>query len=326
MSTLAEGDAGVGPAQVKETGRGGSIVGLLRSTFESLLLLSLLLAVEALFFGSGYFASLSIHPFWIVVLLASVQNGLFAGVVTTALAASLMDWPPRPIGVDITTHYLATAILPLQWLIVSFCIGFYREGQIRAERQLVTANARLTQINEALASEIARLDQTIRAQELAASTARQQQSNVGEALGKIVALSQATGEELQVRFGEAAAKLTKESSVLLLAPDQKADADKSGGAPVKELEVLLGDHGFLSRLNDADSALLVAPGGTEEPARQFAVRAFQTRSTAAGAGIVAVAVGEHGGAIAALITEILAHAARLALSCTSFAALEEVDA
>lgn len=59
----------------------------------------LLLAIDAtepLFFGPGYFAGLTYHPFWIVILLAAVQHGLFVGLSVVGLAALLMDWPTRP--------------------------------------------------------------------------------------------------------------------------------------------------------------------------------------------------------------------------------------
>jgi hypothetical protein len=147
---------------------------LLRAVLESLLLLLLMRAVEALFFGPGTFASMSLHPFWIVVLITSAQHGLFAGVITAGLAALMMEWPQRPIGMDITEHYLDVAIVPMQWLLVALCVGLFRQGEIRAKNFLAAENARLSEANEVLAKEVDRLDATIWDMELAAVTASAQ--------------------------------------------------------------------------------------------------------------------------------------------------------
>lgn len=152
------------------TSTSGTIL-LLRAVLESLLLLLLIRVVEALFFGPGTFASMSLHPFWMVVLIASVQHGLFGGVLTAGLAALMMDWPARPIGMDITEHYLAVTIVPMQWLLVALCMGLFRQVEIRAGRRLDVENARLSEVNEALAAEVDRLDGIIWEMELTAVTA-----------------------------------------------------------------------------------------------------------------------------------------------------------
>lgn len=121
----------------------------------------LLLAIDAtepLFFGPGYFAGLTYHPFWIVILLAAVQHGLFVGLSVVGLAALLMDWPTRPLGVDITAHYADIATAPAQWLLVALIVGLYRQHQLRNERAIRQSNARLQQVNQTLVGEIRRLD------------------------------------------------------------------------------------------------------------------------------------------------------------------------
>jgi hypothetical protein len=182
VNSSAEPGTGLSNVHGTDVSDNESAITLFRMIFEGLVLLLLMLAIERLFFGPGYYASLSIHPFWIVVLITSVQNGLYVGVITTALAGLLMEWPPRPIGADITAHYLSVAILPLQWLLVSFCIGIFRQAQIRTEQRLLSDKARLIEINEALAIEIMRLDEMVHDLELNATTAPRRQSDTGQAV------------------------------------------------------------------------------------------------------------------------------------------------
>lgn len=134
---------------------GGSF---LRGFVGSAVLLLAIDAVEPLFFGPGYFSGLTYHPFWIVILLAAVQHGLFVGLSVVGLATLLMDWPARPLGVDITAHYADVATAPAQWLLVALVVGLYRQHQLRQERVVRQANDRLQQVNQTLADEIRRLD------------------------------------------------------------------------------------------------------------------------------------------------------------------------
>lgn len=152
-------------------GRDESAV-FLRGVLESAALLLLIRVAEPLFFGSGHFATLAFHPFGIVVLLAAVQHGLFLGIATVGLATLMMDWPPRPIGVDITAHYMDMASAPSQWLLIALLVGLYRQLQIRRDQQLRRENALLVDMNETLAAEIRRLDAALARAELRMATGR----------------------------------------------------------------------------------------------------------------------------------------------------------
>ena len=95
----------------------------LRGLVGSAVLLLAIKASESLFFGAGYFSSLTYHPFWIVILLAAVQHGLFVGLSIVGLATMMMDWPSRAVGTDITEYYVDIATQPVQWLVVALVIG-----------------------------------------------------------------------------------------------------------------------------------------------------------------------------------------------------------
>lgn len=139
---------------------------LARNLIESAALLIALTVTERLLFGPGFYAGLVQHPFWIVVLLAAVQGGLYPGVGAAALAILMLDQPPRPVGMDITQHYIQSALLPMQWLATSLCIGLYRQLQIERERHLREENARLRETADLLAEELTRTDAALGAAEL----------------------------------------------------------------------------------------------------------------------------------------------------------------
>ncbi|CAM3403316.1 hypothetical protein PANO111632_17790 [Paracoccus nototheniae] len=145
----------------------------------------LLLAIdlsERLLFGEGYFSGLAWHPFWIVILLAAVQHGLLVGLSIVGLATMMMDWPTRPVGVDITEHYGDIASVPAQWLVVALLIGLYRQGQLNRERAMARECDRLREVNLVLAGEIHRLDAFVARAELAAVT---RAPGAGQPLGQI---------------------------------------------------------------------------------------------------------------------------------------------
>lgn len=73
-----------------------------------------MLWLEPVLFGRGFYAGLTVRPFWVVVIIASLQGGLLIGVATAALAGALMDWPVRPLDVDVTRHYATLAIAPIE--------------------------------------------------------------------------------------------------------------------------------------------------------------------------------------------------------------------
>ncbi len=130
----------------------------LRSLVGVVLLLGAIAAAEPLMFGLGYFHTLTLHPFWIVVLLAASQHGLAVGLAAVAAATVLLGMPVRPLGMDATVHFAQAAVLPLQWLTVALILGMYRQRQLQATEALWQANTRLTQMNDTLAQEVDRMD------------------------------------------------------------------------------------------------------------------------------------------------------------------------
>lgn len=239
---------------------------LLRSIFESLLVLLLLRAIEQVFFGPGTFSAQAVHPFWIVVLIASVQSGVFAGVFSAGLAVLMMDWPARPIGVDITDYYLSVAIVPAQWLLAALVVGLFRQTQIRAERQLIGDKARLVDANKILAGEVVRLDKLFRDLELEAVTAQERADRLPDALTKTAVLASAAPKEVPGRLVAAGAALgARDVRLIIDGEDRGRDGSKSLPAlrqlnalrrndrPIRELSQA--GHAVPLRLDEGEAAI-----------------------------------------------------------------------
>jgi hypothetical protein len=180
------------------------VLDFMRAVLGHIILLLLLVAAERIFFDQGYFASLIQHPFWIVVLIAAVHDGLFVGVITAVAATLLMDWPPRPAEADITAHYIQIAVVPLQWLLAALCIGLFRQAELRNAKAAAVEMARLEQVNEVLALDIVKLESHFtRAQLETLSRGGTQEPDAG-LLQRVLALQDADGTMLAARFQDLA--------------------------------------------------------------------------------------------------------------------------
>ena len=166
----------MGTAETKSARRGflqATILGVrCTALVEIALLIGVSLAIDGLFFGGTRFRALTLHPFWIPVLLASVQygtnSGLLAAIVSTA-ALLTGNLPPRGIFQDRYGWLFEISRLPLLWFAVSLLIGELRTRQIRAgertrqdlaetarrENVLVEAYKRLEVAKEALETRVA---------------------------------------------------------------------------------------------------------------------------------------------------------------------------
>ena len=197
----------------------------IRALFEAVALLVAMIGIEILFFGRGTYAALDVHPFWIVVLLVTLQHGLYSGVITAVLAAMMLDWPIRPPGLDIADYYLELARLPVQWIAAAMLLGVYRQSQIRLDAQRMREITHLKAVNDCIAEEVARLDEELWQFEnaaavstgIAAETKDTASANfaASEALVKLAALRSARPTEVGRRFAASAAAFFGETPVRL---------------------------------------------------------------------------------------------------------------
>ncbi|MFG6665237.1 hypothetical protein ACGYKB_18445 [Sulfitobacter sp. 916] len=218
-----------------------------RETFQrgligSVVLLLIIAGTEALFLGPGYFDRLTLHPFWIVIIIAAMQNGVAVGVATSVIAALLVGLPERLVNEDAAVYAARAAVQPLQWFVVALIIGFYRQKEIEEVDGLRTDVARLEGVSARLADEVERMDIMVAdfESEAASRPAPEADTNPKEqlfqrALPQLAALAGSQGSDLPHRFEDAADALF-DAPVALVVSAQGRGEFVIGTTPVDETD------------------------------------------------------------------------------------------
>lgn len=97
---------------------------------------------------------LSPHPFWIPVLLLSLQYGTVSGFLAAATAIGLSlygGFPEQEIGENLFAYFLRVFGQPILWIGVALFVGQFRMRQLGAEQELRIANHTLTAQRDDLA-------------------------------------------------------------------------------------------------------------------------------------------------------------------------------
>jgi polysaccharide biosynthesis protein PelD len=106
---------------------------------EVTLFLTFALAVDRLFLDGTRFRSLSQHPFWILVLLVTVQYGTNAGLfaaIASSVALLAGNMPLQPAFQDRFQWLFEVIRLPLLWCLTAVTLGELRMRQIRERERL----------------------------------------------------------------------------------------------------------------------------------------------------------------------------------------------
>ena len=120
----------------------------LHGLHETALIFLVLLGIEWIAPGPAFLARISPHPFWIPVILVSVQYGRVSGLAAAALAtalAGLAGWPAQTPQEDFYTYSLRIWREPALWIIGALLIGGLRSRQIR-DRQALEASLQLAEV------------------------------------------------------------------------------------------------------------------------------------------------------------------------------------
>lgn len=100
----------------------------------------LLCLAIAFFTGTNFnFFSISPHPFWIVVILISVQYGTLAGLLAALVATIVYLAGPLPkhnILLEWSEYFFLLAKLPLLWFVSALILGELRMKHIRERDRL----------------------------------------------------------------------------------------------------------------------------------------------------------------------------------------------
>jgi hypothetical protein len=103
------------------------------------LFLLVALVIDALFGNGNRFWNVEPHPFWIIIILLSVQYGVAAGliaVLASTLALLLFNLPDQRVDQDTYSWLYEVALNPLMWLVAAALIGELRMRHIRERDEL----------------------------------------------------------------------------------------------------------------------------------------------------------------------------------------------
>jgi hypothetical protein len=107
---------------------------------EALGLLVILTVIDAIFLHGTRFWGVNPHPFWIVILLISVQYGAAEGLLAAALATMFYLVGNIPAQGEGVSHYdwlYAVCINPILWFVVGWILGELRQRHIRERNHLI---------------------------------------------------------------------------------------------------------------------------------------------------------------------------------------------
>jgi len=106
---------------------------------EIVVLLAAALLADHLLFGGDRFATVSPHPFWIVVLLIAAQYGTSEALAAAALASAALlfdNLPEQAFNEDLYAWLLRVSVNPVLWCIAAVTLGEIRAGHRRKAETL----------------------------------------------------------------------------------------------------------------------------------------------------------------------------------------------
>lgn len=111
----------------------------IRGWYELLFIFLLLLIVEWIIPGPASLAHLKPHPFWIPVILVSVQYGGKSGLFIAGLATALSwvaGWPAQTVHEDFYGYSMRIWREPVLWIFGALVVGGLRDRQLTERRTL----------------------------------------------------------------------------------------------------------------------------------------------------------------------------------------------
>ena len=113
------------------------------------------LAIDYTLLEGDRFAGIQPHPFWIPVLLLSLQFGTSAGLlaVLTASACLLVgNLPEQMLSEDRFSYLLHLSAQPLLWLAAALVIGEMRSRQLRRVQEILEEHDRVETERDTIAA------------------------------------------------------------------------------------------------------------------------------------------------------------------------------
>lgn len=111
----------------------------LAAIIELLLFLVTALVVDAAVFDGTRFFIANPHPFWIIVLLITVQYGTAEGVLAAIAATAALligNMPEQAAGQDSYQYAMMVSKTPIMWFVAAVVLGELQQRHIRARARL----------------------------------------------------------------------------------------------------------------------------------------------------------------------------------------------
>ena len=92
------------------------------------------LLIDTFFFKGDRFWTINPHPFWIIVLLTSVQYGVKEGFFTALVATAVLlvgNLPPHDQAEYLFSYLYEVSFNPIFWLVAALILGELRQRQVR---------------------------------------------------------------------------------------------------------------------------------------------------------------------------------------------------
>lgn len=133
------------------------IIGIRASAIvETIGFLAIAIGVDYLFFDGSRFFATAPHPFWIILLLITIQYGTGEAMLAAALCSAVLllgDLPEQRIDQTIYDYAFLLAQRPVMWFTTAVVLGELRARQIRERdmlfEQVDRLNAQFKKLSEA---------------------------------------------------------------------------------------------------------------------------------------------------------------------------------
>ena len=109
---------------------------------EITLFMVIAIAADHYFFAGDRYWSIYPHPFWLPVILLSVQYGTTPGMMAAGISSILLftgDFPQQDMGQDYFNYLFTLSARPLMWFVTSIVLGELTNRHVQNRIELVNA-------------------------------------------------------------------------------------------------------------------------------------------------------------------------------------------
>ncbi len=127
----------------------------LTAVLEIVLLIFIPAALDHFVPGFPSLSEMQPHPFWLPVLLVSIQYGTVSGLLAAGCAiaaSSFLGWPEQEIGENHFAYLLRVWSQPVLWLATALVLGQFRMRQIEYKQELARQVAELNSQRKSIAT------------------------------------------------------------------------------------------------------------------------------------------------------------------------------